>query len=222
MLLAIDTSTRTVGLALYDGVQVLSEMIWSSSNYHTVELAPAINQMLNRADISMRALSGIAIAIGPGSFTGIRIGLAVAKGLALARGKPIFGVPTLDILAAAQPAQDMRLAAVLRAGRARLAVGWYHREGDAWSSSGDAEILTARNLNARINEPTMICGELDEEERRLLARKWVNVVLCSPAQSVRRPSFLAELAWDRLQADRWDDPATLAPIYLRTHNNIPE
>lgn len=222
MLLAIDTSTRTVGIALYDGVQVISEMIWSSSNYHTVELAPAINQMLNRADISMRALSGIAIAIGPGSFTGIRIGLAVAKGLALARGKPIFGVPTLDILASAQPAQNMRLAAVLRAGRERLAVGWYHREGATWSSSGEAEILTARNLSARINEPTMICGELDEEERRLLARKWVNVVLCSPAQSVRRPSYLAELAWDRLQANRWDDPATLAPIYLRTNTNIPE
>lgn len=222
MLLAIDTSTRTVGIALYDGVQVLSEMIWSSSNFHTVELAPAIYQMIDRTDTSMQALSGIAVAVGPGSFTGIRIGLAVAKGLALAKGKPLIGVPTLDVLAAAQPALDLPLAVVLRAGRQRLAVGWYQLEDDDWSSTGEAEILTAKDLNVRINEPTLVCGELNEDERRLLARKRVNVLLCTPAESLRRPSFLAEIGWQRLEAEQWDDPAALAPIYLRTSAQIPE
>lgn len=221
MLLAIDTSTRTVGIALYDGVQVLSELIWTSSNFHTVELAPAITQLFNWADSSVRALSGIVVATGPGSFTGIRIGLAVAKGLALARGIPLIGVPTLDFLAAAQPAYDLPLAAVLRAGRDRLAVGWYRLEEEAWVPWRTAVSMTAEELSARINKPTLVCGELNDEERRLLARKRVNVTLLSPAHSLRRPSFLAELGWERLESGQVDDPASLSPIYLHTDGQIP-
>jgi len=79
MLLALDTSTRMVGLALYNGVQVLSETVWLSRDFHTVELAPAIASMLTRSEIKTTDLSALAVAIGPGSFTGLRIGLAFAK-----------------------------------------------------------------------------------------------------------------------------------------------
>jgi len=221
MLLALDTSTRMVGLALYNGVQVLSETVWLSRDFHTVELAPAIASMLTRSEIKTTDLSALAVAIGPGSFTGLRIGLAFAKGLALAHSLPLVGVPSLDILAAAQPVQEQALVAVLRAGRGRLAVGWYQPSDGGWRAKGQIHALTAQELNERIQEPTLVCGELDEEELRLLARKRKNVILAPVAQSLRRPAWLAELGWKRWLSGRVDDPNTLSPIYLHYNEPIP-
>ncbi len=223
MLLAIDTSTRTVGLALYDGEQVLAEQVWSSRDFHTVELGPAVRDMLRRMGLKTGALSALGVALGPGSFTGLRIGLALAKGMALAQHLPLVGIPSLDILAAAQQTvDDLELAAVLSAGRGRLAVGWYQEKEGGWSASAPVEVLTALQLNQRIRVPTLVCGELNAAEQRLLRRRHKYVVLASPAHSLRRPSFLAELAWKRWQAGEVDDPAALAPVYLHYNDPIPE
>lgn len=221
MLLAIDTSTRVVGVALYDGKQVLSEAIWASQDYHTVELAPVIAELLGRMRISVSDLKAVAVALGPGSFTGLRIGLALAKGMALARHLALVGIPSLDVIAAAQPLRDLPLAAVLRAGRGRLAVGWYKSERGNWKSNGNPEVLTAESLADRLKEPTLVCGELTDEDRHLLARKRGIALIASPAQSLRRPSYLAELAWRRWQVGRIDDPTTLVPYYLHFSESIP-
>ena len=221
MLVAIDTSTQNIGLALYDGAQVRHEAVWPSPNHHTVELAPAIESALNGARLTVEDLGAICVATGPGSFTGLRIGLAVAKGLALARSLPLVGIPTLDIIAAAQPPQDVQMAAVLVAGRGRLAVGWYQVVDDVWQSKKAAEVLTPAEFSKRIRKPTLICGELSEEIRRLLGRKRVNALIVSPAHSIRRPGFLAELGWQRWQAGQVDDANTLAPTYLHTGEPIP-
>jgi tRNA threonylcarbamoyladenosine biosynthesis protein TsaB len=225
-LLAIDTSTRVIGLALYNGAQVFSEWVWASNDHHTTELAPAIQELLGRAHQSMADLGAIGVALGPGSFTGLRIGLALAKGIALVQRIPVVGIPTLEVLAQAQPPQDIPMAAVLRAGRGRLAVGWYEPalgpgEKKTWQSQSKIEVLTPQDLSQRIETPTLVCGELTEEERQLLARKRKNIELASPAVSLRRPSFLAELAWNRWQAGDIDDPASLTPIYLHYNDPVP-
>ena len=214
MLLAIDTSTKTIGVALYDGVQILSEMVWLSEQYHTVELAPTVDSFMQRAGIPVSELKVVAVALGPGSFTGLRIGLAFAKGMALAKHLEIIGVPTLDILAASQPAEELPMAAVLHAGRGRLAVGWYRNSSNAWKLVDDVQVHTSRELAARIKSPTIVCGELTAEEQRIFRRKRKNVILYSPAQCLRRPSFLAELGWRRWRKGQTDDPTALTPIYL--------
>lgn len=223
MLLAIDTSTRNVGIAIYDGSQVLSETIWASQDYHTIELAPAIAETLSRAGLEIQNLKLLAVATGPGSFTGLRIGLAVAKGIALACHLPIIGIPTLDIVAESQPiSSEVRLATVLQAGRGRLAVGWYSATNGHWELNPPIEIMDALNLSRRIHEPTLVCGELTEEQQHALVRKYKNVILASPAHSIRRPSLLAELAWKRWTSGDVDDPATLSPTYLHLGEPIPE
>ncbi len=221
MLLAVDTSTRLIGIALYNGVQVLSEAVWTSSDHHTVELAPAVEETMRRAGVKVSDLTVLAAATGPGSFTGLRIGLALVKGLALARRLPILGVPTLDALAASQPVEYEQLAAVLQAGRGRLALGWYQAEENHWKPFGEVSVVDAEALARQIKQPTQVCGELTEEERHTLSRKRKNVRLASPAQSLRRPSFLAELAWKRWQDGQVDDPQTLSPIYLHLNEPIP-
>jgi tRNA threonylcarbamoyladenosine biosynthesis protein TsaB len=221
VLLAVDTSTRWMGLALYDGSQVIAEEVWQSRNNHTIELAPAVAGLLRRTEINTGSLSALAAALGPGSFTSLRIGLGLVKGIALALHLPVIGVPTLDILAASQPVQEWPLAAVLQAGRGRIAVGWYFEKGGAWCAQEEAKVTTVEELSQGIHKPTLICGELTAEERHLLARKRKNVILASPASSLRRPAFLAELAWQRWKSGQVDDPVTLSPVYLHIAEAIP-
>jgi tRNA threonylcarbamoyladenosine biosynthesis protein TsaB len=216
MLLAVDTSTAQVGLALYDGTRVVGEYLWYSRGYHTVELAPALSEMLERTGVQVASLQALGVALGPGSFTSLRVGLALVKGLALARHLPVVGIPTLDVLAAGLPPVPLPLAAVLQAGRGRLAVAWYRSGGDGWQAEGPAQVTGVEALAKAITRPTLVSGELVPDERRRLERKRKNVILASPAQCVRRPALLAELAWNRWQAGRADQAAGLAPIYLHT------
>lgn len=221
MLLAVDTSTAQIGLSLHDGGQVIAEMLWQSGQHHTVELAPALAELLVRTGTKIDELHALGIAIGPGSFTSLRVGLAFVKGLALARHLPLVGIPTLDILAAGQLASKLALAAVLQAGRGRLALGRYKFIKGRWKAQGAPEVVTVDALADSIEKPTLVCGELTGEERQRLARKRVNVTLVPPSGCVRRPAVLAELAWERWQAGSVDDAASLAPIYLHAADPIP-
>ena len=153
MLLAIDTSTSWISLALYDGFSVLYETTWQSQHHHTVELAPAVDELFERTGYKPADLTGVAVATGPGSFTSLRIGLAAAKGLALALKIPLVGVPTLDILAAAQPLDDIPLIAVLHAGRTRLAYVTYLVEGGAWQPQHEPAAIDAKDLVKTISSP---------------------------------------------------------------------
>lgn len=220
MLLAVDTSTAQVGLALYDGAQVIGEYAWRSSQRHTVELAPAIFELLTRCGLTMEDVRALGVALGPGSFTSLRVGLSLVKGLALARHLPLVGIPTLDILAAAQALSRVPLAVAIQAGRGRLALGWYKRSKNGWQARGPTRVVTVEALLDEVKSPAMVCGEFTSEERHKLSQK-PEIQLLSPAQSVRRPAVLAELAWARWQAGRVDDEATLAPIYLHVAEPIP-
>jgi tRNA threonylcarbamoyladenosine biosynthesis protein TsaB len=221
MLLAIDTSTAQIGLALYDGATVPGELVWQSRAHHTGQLAPALAGLLERVGVTMDSVKALGVAIGPGSFTSLRVGLAFVKGLTLARHLPLIGIPSLDIVAASVPLSDRKLAAVLQAGRGRLAVGWYKPTGSGWQAYGPATTMTAGELEKKIRKPVIVCGELTAEDRHCLARKFKNVMLASPAQCVRRPGVLAEIAWNRWQAGKTDAAASLAPIYLHVAGGLP-
>jgi tRNA threonylcarbamoyladenosine biosynthesis protein TsaB len=222
MLLAVDTSTQTMGLALYDGSQAIAEMYWRTQTHHTVELAPAVQDLLHKCGAAPSELKAVACALGPGSFTSLRIGLAFAKGLAFSLSIPILGIPTFDFLVTGLPPMDLPMIAVLPAGRGRLANSHYRYTGGKWTAEGEVTILTAEALSAQISEKTFICGEFDAEERQTLSRKYKNAVLASPAQCVRHPAWMAELAWNRLQKGEKDEPVSLSPIYLHIAEAIPD
>jgi len=220
MLLAIDTSTRAIGIALYDGNRVLCENTWISKNHHTIELAPSIDQALALVGIDSNDLQAVGVAIGPGSFTGLRIGLAFAKGLAISQRLSIIGIPTLSVLAEALPVQSgTRLAAVLEAGRRRLAVGWYRAKDGVWSPDGDLQNLAIEEFVGMITSPIYVIGELTGETRLRLDK--TKGIISSPVNCVRRPAVLAELAWNRWRKNDVDDPGVLKPIYLHYGDPIP-
>jgi tRNA threonylcarbamoyladenosine biosynthesis protein TsaB len=111
------------------------------------------------------------------------------------------------------------LAVLIQAGRGRYALGWYKGSRKGWQAAGLARVITVEALLEEIKDPSIVCGELTSEDRHQLEEN-KNVHLASPAQSVRRPAVLAELAWARWQAGEVDDEATLAPIYLHTAEAI--
>ncbi len=225
MLLAVDTSTSQIGLALYDGAQVLAESVWSGKARHTVELAAAVAEMLTRTGLKTSDLKALGVASGPGSFTSLRVGISFIKGLALACSLPTIGINTLDVVAASQPAGPYRLACLLPAGRNRLAAGWYKTvEGSkkgGWQAEGSPQVISAEALADSIEQEAVLCGDLSAKERQIL-KKNSHIQLVSPALSVRRPALLAELVYTRWQAGSVDDVSTLAPIYLHLAEPIPD
>ena len=216
MLLAIDTSTEWIGIALFNGTNVLAEQIWRSKNYHTVELVPAIKEMLTKTQTKASSLTGIGVALGPGSFTGLRIGLSVAKGIALGQKLPVAGIPTLEILAAAQPGLRRPMLAFLEVGRGRYAYARYQYKQGSWQAITDIAVNDIRDMASTIKSPIYVVGDMDAEQRQILGRKWKTARLASPSLCLRRPAVLAELAWAKIQAGQADDAASLAPIYVHT------
>lgn len=219
MLLAVDTSTTQVGLALYDGARVIAEYAWRSSQRHTVELAPAIAELLARCGLTMDNVHVLGVALGPGSFTSLRVGLALVKGLAFSKNIPVVGIPTLDILAHAQPVSRKSLLCAIHAGRGRFAVGVYKSSRKGWQAQGPARVVSLEALMDEAKSPVIVCGEFSAEEIQKIKNR--DIRLISPAGSVRRPAVLAELAWARWQAGSVDDEASLAPIYLHTDGSLP-
>jgi tRNA threonylcarbamoyladenosine biosynthesis protein TsaB len=213
MLLALDTATRQISLALHDGVSVLAESTWRTGDHHTVELAPNTALLLRRAGVEASRLRGIAVTIGPGSYTGLRIGLGLAKGLALAHNLPLLGVPTFDVLLRSLPPRDERVIVVLQAGRGRVIAAAYHWKKRGWEAEGPARVLDWAALAADIVEPVFVCGEVDARSHEHWRKARGRVTLAPAAQSLRRAGYLAEIGWERLRQRQADDPNTLAPIY---------
>jgi len=220
MILAVDTSTRYVGIAIFDGSSILAEEIWLSARYHTVELAQAVADNFQRADIKVDKLSALAVATGPGSFTGLRIGMAFIKGLAFSHQLPIVGIPTLDITAAAYPLKDKSLLAILKAGRNRLAVSWYNPGDAGWKAAGRVENLSIKEFIDQLEGDTIITGELTSQLREELTER-ENLEIASPLLALRSPKYLADLAWKRWKAGQSDNPVTLKPFYLHKDQPIP-
>ena len=216
MLLAIDTVTRWTGLALFDGEQLLAEWGWRCQNTQTIELAPAVVDLLQRTGVAMSDLTALAVASGPGSYTGMRVGLGFAKGMALARGLALVGIPTLDIVAAGQPAAAVPLVAIAEAGRTRLLTGRYHWQPPVgWQATGGPAVQSVAELMATLSEPALLAGEIKATVRSAIAAGAPGTQFAPPNANIRRAGLLAELGWGRWQAGQVDDPATLVPDYLR-------
>jgi tRNA threonylcarbamoyladenosine biosynthesis protein TsaB len=215
VILAIDTSSRTLGLGLHSGDQVLAESLWQGNRHHTVELGPQIALLLRRSNCSLDDLRAIAVALGPGSYTGLRIGMALAKGLAVSRGLDLVGVSTFEVLAQAQSARNEPMYCVIEAGRKKIAGLWYKWGRRGWKSQGEAEVTTWQAVLESITENSYIVGELEPEAREHFKTS-DKVILAPPSHCVRRPSVLAEIAQERLRSGKLPDSERLAPIYLNT------
>jgi len=219
VILAIDTATRAISVALAEADGLVAEETWQSDNNHTMELAPAVEKLLAKAGVKAERLTALAVAIGPGSFTGVRIGLGFAKGLALACDLKLIGVRTLDITIRALPTTELRAIAVVQAGRSRVIWGRYQVVAGEWQMLDDAiagSVGTWETVKGLAHESdAVVVGEVDEVGENLLSAAGIRIA--SPEQNVRRAGRLAEIGWERWRASaaRGEtlDAALVQPLY---------
>jgi tRNA threonylcarbamoyladenosine biosynthesis protein TsaB len=215
--LGIDTSSGTSGVALYEEHGRLAEESWRLNK--TTEVLPAVARLWRSAAGSVKQTKLVVVATGPGSFTGLRVGLSIGKGLALALGCPLVGVPTLDSVAYQHAALERPLLAVVAAGRGQLYVAEYVAGSGRLARVSEYAVRTAEELAAQLSRARrglVVCGELTAAEAALLGRRAAATVgVLTGAAALRRPGFLAELGVWTWSRDGAADPATVEPLYLR-------
>ncbi|MGD8915322.1 MAG: tRNA (adenosine(37)-N6)-threonylcarbamoyltransferase complex dimerization subunit type 1 TsaB [Syntrophobacterales bacterium] len=216
-ILAIDTSTRVGSIALVEGPLLKAQNILDIRATHNQRLLPGIERILTDAGWSLDDLDGFAVSLGPGSFTGLRIGLSIVKGLAWATGKPLVGVPTLDGLAANVSFVPYMICPILDARKGEIYAALY-RQGD----EGIPERLTSymaikpEEMLALISETTVIIGDGLLSHGDYLRRELGNLlVLAPPHLSVIHASSLAWLGWHRLRSGEFEDVSSCTPLYVR-------
>lgn len=212
MLLSIDTSTRYAGVALYDEGLVVSCRAWYSAVNHTVELMPAVADLLGSRRLAPQELDGIAVALGPGGFSALRVGMSAVKGLAQAAGKPVVGVGTLELEAWPYLGSGAQVCALLDAGRGEVATGLFGPDGQRMR---DDLVCSPDEVLDSIDDRTLFCGEGAAVRRGLIHDRLGPLGLVVQSAPASRLWGLCHIGWSRLAAGAVEDLATLQPSYLR-------
>jgi tRNA threonylcarbamoyladenosine biosynthesis protein TsaB len=216
MLLAIDSSTSVAGLALWQEGQVLAELTWHTSENHTAELLPNLIHLLGLAKTELSGVKGIAVAKGPGSYNGLRVGLSTAKGFALALNVPLVAVSTLEVTAFLHAATQRPLCPLNNAGRGEVAAALFQENKGRWLRLTEEHITTMDVLLGQVPPDTLFCGELNPVMlQKIIEIRGEQATIASGASSMRRAGYLAELGWRRLSVGDLDDIRSLQALYLR-------
>ena len=216
-LLAIDTSSEQAGVAVSDRLR-LAEVTWPAGREQTVSVLGATDHVLSLLHLSISDVQAVAVAIGPGTFTGLRVGMSLAKGLVLGLGVPLIGVSTLD--AAAFPFRGIGrpVLAAVAAGRGRLVWAAYGAGPTGWVRTAEVCNGTAEELAEqadRLGPGALVTGELTPEQEALIQAR-PGLPLPPRAARIRHPAALAEIAWARFAAGDADDPVDLEPVYVHS------
>ena len=207
MLLAIDTSNDYAGIAIRDERGLRGEASWHAGRQHTEQVLPQIDLLFRHLDLSPADVTVVAVATGPGSWSGLRAGMSLAKALATGRGLPLIGVPTLDALARSQHGRTGPVVALIRLGRDRFGAAVYSTEPHVERTT---EFLTVSATEALQMAPSaLMIGDLPEQSDLEAGSRRAAAV-----DHQRRAAWIAESAWERHQAGHYDNLVTLEPIYL--------
>lgn len=216
MLLALDTSTEWASVALFDGRDVLAEETWRPGRRHGDELFPAIERILLSTRVLLSSVDRVAVAVGPGSFTGLRVAIAAGQGIARGNGASLIGISTLDVLAYPHAPSKQRTCPLLRAGRDLYYAAFYQERNRKWMRRSPFIVASLEEICRQIGTHTLFVGELDDETesalRDLIGPK---ALFASPASRMRRAGFLAELGWRELETRSQVRINEIEPLYVR-------
>ena len=222
MELAIDTSTRhaTVGLSLQGNTT--AELAWRSERNHSVELVPAIQRLLAHARAEMHAVSAIYLAIGPGGFSALRVGMSTAIAMATAREIDLVAIGTLEVEAYPYLRLGSEVRAIVGAGRGRLYLGVFPAGGPASPAlptliKGEIGLVSHADFFDNLVAEAIYCGEAAAELAGAIRERLgptARIVEAPPP--TRRAGTLSLLGYEKLQAGDCADPRSLEPIYLRS------
>lgn len=215
-ILAVDTATQACSVAVANNGVLAAEVTLVSKTTHSRHLMALIDKALDLSGMTLSELDGYAVTAGPGSFTGLRIGLSVIKGLCSVTGGDVVGVSSLDALAygISYPAFDV--VAMIDARKGEVYAASYRSEGGVLCKASDEEALKPEALLEKVREKTIFIGSGSVTYRDLIvARLGENALFHVENGNHIKASVVAALARKRLEAGDADDLAALAPCYIR-------
>ena len=213
-LLALDTSTDWAGIALTDG-ELLAELNWTAGRKQTTHVMPEVERLLGTVGLTADQIGAVAVATGPGSFSGLRVGLAIASGFAIATGIPVLGESTIELTVHGWRDPDGLSVGVVKAGRSRY----------GWASADDINSPLNGTIGelvefVRVTDASTVLGELSDEDA-IRIRELTGAIVPPIPDRLRRAGTLARIGWEHWRSGDFDPVRMPEPIYLHRSGQQP-
>jgi tRNA threonylcarbamoyladenosine biosynthesis protein TsaB len=214
-ILGFDTAAPTNTIGLVDNDRLLADYAWEARDNSLQRIILNIDQVLKRGGVALQDIDGLAVGIGPGSWTGAKVGVTVAKTLAYVTGKPICGVTSLEALAYQSRASSVLICSLVDAGKENVYAAFYQPRGKILVRKDGYYVGDIKGLAAAVKEPTLFLGKPAHLYRQTLARELGALAsFGSPSDSPSGCAF-AWIALPHFRKGDSDDALSLAPLYLR-------
>ncbi len=216
LILAFETSAKAASVALHDGTKLLAEAYQNTGMTHSQTLMVMAEDILKQCEFTPRDVTAVAVAAGPGSFTGVRIGVAAAKGFAWGRQLPCYGVSTLEAMSKNLGIYSGCVCAVMDARRNQVYNALFHVENGIYTPLCADRAIALADLDAelqKITEPIYLVGDGSVLAYNTL--KTPGLILPAEHRRQQRAAGVALVAVEKIQAGETADAATLEPNYLR-------
>jgi tRNA threonylcarbamoyladenosine biosynthesis protein TsaB len=213
-ILAIETSGSIGSIALAEGPVVIAEEQFPHGLKHAAEIVPMIDRLCRERGWLPRDLEHLYVSAGPGSFTGLRIGITLAKTLALATGVKIAAVPSVRVLAENAPAAASHLLIVLDAKRDQIFTARFERQGETWVECEPAHLDSLAAMIERSPRPVYLLGEGIPYHEKFIPKGAGVIITASQSWRARAGAVMA-IGGMLADAGEFADPDLLTPIYIR-------
>ena len=215
LVLGIDTSGYANAIGLADGERVLADFAFETRNESLAKIMLNIDSVLKDAGLGLEDIEGFGVGLGPGSWTGIRIGVTVGKMLAYSSGKPAKGISSLEVLAYQACDCHSLICSIVDAGAGGTVYAAFYRSGDnAIHQVGDYYVGDLPGLAEMIAEPVVLVAA-DAPKYQSIIRQLLEADIISARESMPGGAAVALMAAAHLQNGEPDDTLALAPLYLK-------
>ncbi|PIU42114.1 MAG: tRNA (adenosine(37)-N6)-threonylcarbamoyltransferase complex dimerization subunit type 1 TsaB [Candidatus Omnitrophica bacterium CG07_land_8_20_14_0_80_42_15] len=215
--LGIDTSTESLGIAIAEDGKLLIGCDKIFGLRHSQDLIPTIKELLKSVSLTIDNIDGFAVAIGPGSFTGLRVGVTTAKALAIVKNKPVVGVPTLDVIAHNAYYYPGTICPIIDAKKGMLYAALYERKAKGLVRKSKYLLLTVEELLKKINKHTLFIGNGIIFYGKIIEKiKKEKAVLAPKRLWLPRSENVAMLGWEELKKGKTDNSFDIIPLYLHS------
>ena len=215
--LGIDTSGYANAIGVIDGDRILADYTFEAKTDSLEKIVSNIDFALKSANLTLNDVQGLGVGLGPGSWTGIRVGVTVGKILAYSVDKPVCGVTTLEVLAYNARNTTAQICSIINTGtKDAVYAAIYHRENDTVSRTGEYYVGNIQGLAAMLKEPTIFIGSEAKTYSRLISQMpGTSNISIEAREDTPKGSTVALLAARRLVRGESDDVLSLTPLYLK-------
>ena len=214
-ILSLDTSGRFDAVGLIDGHGVLADFVSEERGNSLEDIILNVDRVVTNSGLTLADVDGLAVGIGPGFWTGVRVGITVGKILAYVTNKPLWGISSLDALAYQARDASILLCPLVEAGRGNVYGGFYRSDGRTLAKEGEYSAGSIKGLLEKIKEPVLFLGEAIELHRQTISEELGSLACFRDSGEGCRGSAIALLALSRFERDESDDAISLVPLYLK-------